>query len=122
MAYTQVAEWINEPGEHDRPRPDILDLAKEHSRRLGDDERIAEIEAVENENVRKDSIATPRPFASPVTQKSCDQESEIKVFKPTGTSPFDRNSKIKQAIIIGDNLPDADDVDALLDNFIRSFT
>lgn len=119
IAFVRVCEWVNNPINHYRPTPEILAQARIHAEQLGDHFILEQIEEIEAANFVRDTMPTPKlpppGEAAPMT---------IKTFKRKGTRPFDYGVKVRETIVILPPPPGPEEiahVDALLDEFLRTF-
>lgn len=65
IAYARVCEWAQNPKEHERPRSDTLEKAKEHANRINDPYILSKIRECENYYVAIETTPTPkRPSSS----------------------------------------------------------
>lgn len=86
IAYVRVCEWAREPEHYSRPKPDILEKAREHAERLGDYHILEKIQECYDHYREIDNTPTPkRPGATAIAEAISD---EIAMKMRQNTEPY----------------------------------
>jgi len=70
IAYVRVCEWVREPHNYSRPKPDTLEKAKDHAKRLNDAYILAKIQECYKYYKKVEITPTPKlPEATNVANR-----------------------------------------------------
>ena len=118
IAYVRVCEWAKDPIENIRPKPDVLDQALEHARRVGDPYIIEKVH--EALRVWEEVTETPTPKElHPKTSASAEFEvarltAKLEALKEKLPNSFYSNN----AIVVPKRFTSAAALDRMLEEFL----